>query len=114
MVGSHNWVRFLVGQTGNGIFYSHIGFVCFIGFGMMEAVGHVDFYPNGGKNQPGCNADPVTHILLEGGIYDGIKFLIFSRDAIPRQTLSRTLNLLVAVIHYRNKAIHCMQSPQSV
>lgn len=38
---------------------------------MMQAVGHVDFYPNGGKDQPGCNADPVTQILIQGGIYDG-------------------------------------------
>ena len=41
------------------------------GFGTWEAIGHVDFYPNGGRAQRGCQ-----HFLV-GGLYDWIYCKIF-------------------------------------
>ncbi|XP_069104851.1 inactive pancreatic lipase-related protein 1-like [Argopecten irradians] len=46
-------------------------FIGVAGYGMKDAIGHIDFYPNGGQHQPGCNEKPLTSAIsniLHGSI----------------------------------------------
>lgn len=36
------------------------------GLGMPDPIGHVDFYPNGGHTNPGCDK-PMQHYILSTG-----------------------------------------------
>ncbi|XP_071953375.1 pancreatic lipase-related protein 2-like [Antedon mediterranea] len=43
-----------------------------LGFGIQEPVGHVDFYPNGGTNQPNCGERIFKNISDQGLIDAGV------------------------------------------
>lgn len=42
------------------------------GLGMTESIGHVDYYPNGGTDQPGCGKSIVQYIKdANGSLFNG-------------------------------------------
>uniref|UniRef100_A0A8I3Q8D7 Triacylglycerol lipase n=1 Tax=Canis lupus familiaris TaxID=9615 RepID=A0A8I3Q8D7_CANLF len=45
----------------------------FLGFGMSQKVGHLDFYPNGGKQMPGCQKNALSTIIDINGIWEGAR-----------------------------------------
>ena len=47
-----------------------------LGEGMMQAVGHVDIYANGGPPQPGCVTGNNLRINIEIKIYNNIYIII--------------------------------------
>lgn len=47
------------------LFLGNVG----VGLGIQTAIGHADFYPNDGKEQPGCKDGVYNAILLEDGSF---------------------------------------------
>ncbi|XP_015997972.2 pancreatic lipase-related protein 2 [Rousettus aegyptiacus] len=45
----------------------------FLGFGMSQKVGHLDFYPNGGKQMPGCQKNILSTIVNMNRLWEGTR-----------------------------------------
>lgn len=43
-----------------------------LGFGMSQKVGHLDFFPNGGKEMPGCQKNILSTVIDIDGIWEGM------------------------------------------
>ncbi|GFU39331.1 pancreatic triacylglycerol lipase [Nephila pilipes] len=67
--------------------------ILFIGFGMSHSVGHVDFFPNNGRNQPGCKTDKFKSFITEG-LNEGLRRF----GACNHQ---RSLDFMIHTINYR-------------
>ncbi|GIY72375.1 pancreatic triacylglycerol lipase [Caerostris darwini] len=67
--------------------------ILFIGFGMSHSVGHVDFFPNNGRNQPGCKTDKFKSFITDG-LTEGLRRF----GACNHQ---RSLDFMTHTINYR-------------
>ncbi|CAB3377364.1 pancreatic triacylglycerol lipase-like isoform X2 [Cloeon dipterum] len=49
-----------------------------LGYGMSQPCGHVDFYPNNGKEQPGCDIaeNPIPLTLVKEGLEEASRVLV--------------------------------------
>lgn len=54
--------------------------VNFQGLGMSQPSGHVDFYPNGGRDMPGCGSTTVISELITKGIRDASRSIVCNHE----------------------------------
>uniref|UniRef100_A0A8C4FDW6 Triacylglycerol lipase n=1 Tax=Catagonus wagneri TaxID=51154 RepID=A0A8C4FDW6_9CETA len=45
----------------------------FMGFGTSQQLGHLDFFPNGGEEMPGCSKNALSQIVDLDGIWSGTR-----------------------------------------
>lgn len=67
---------------------------------MSQTVGHLDFFPNGGVEMPGCQKNILSQIVDIDGIWEG-KNHCAHRDFHCESSCFSSLNLLATLELYR-------------
>ncbi|XP_033610214.1 pancreatic triacylglycerol lipase isoform X2 [Cryptotermes secundus] len=63
------------------------------GLGILQPVGHVDFYPNGGIEQPGCRGGVMSYMAKESGsFYRGIRHMLGCNHIRSYQYFTESIN----------------------
>lgn len=73
-------------HTDGGLFISG-------GLGILQPIGHVDYYPNGGVEQPGCKEGVMSYMSKNSGsFYRGIKQMIGCNHVRSYQYFTESIN----------------------
>lgn len=81
------------------------------GFGMSPAIGHIDFYPNGGKEMPGCGKNPISQIVDLDGIWEGKCCLHYQFRGSPQSVASYLSLIQVFYIRFWCLQLWQLQTP---
>ncbi|XP_050430682.1 pancreatic triacylglycerol lipase [Adelges cooleyi] len=64
-----------------------------LGLGMSQPLGHLDFYPNGGENQPGCDQGMMKYISRENGsFYQGMRRFLACNHVRAHEFFNESIN----------------------
>lgn len=74
-----------------------------IGYGMSDPVGHIDFYPNNGKEQPGCDLTetPLPLTLIKEGIEEASRVLVACNHVRAIKLFTESINSRCPYIAHR-------------
>ncbi|XP_062851234.1 pancreatic triacylglycerol lipase-like [Trichomycterus rosablanca] len=64
----------------------------YLGLGMSQAVGHLDFYPNGGEEMPGCEKNLISQIVDIDGIWEGTRDFVACKHLRAYKYYSDTIS----------------------
>ncbi|XP_065212217.1 pancreatic triacylglycerol lipase-like [Planococcus citri] len=74
-----------------------------LGYGMSEPAGHVDFYPNNGKEQPGCDLTetPLPLTLIKEGIEEASRVLVACNHVRAIKLFTESINSKCPYVAHR-------------
>lgn len=74
-----------------------------LGYGMSETCGHLDFYPNNGKEQPGCDLTetPLPLTLIKEGIEEAGRVLVACNHVRAIKLFTESINSKCPYVAHR-------------